>query len=399
MGLMRRLRILLMVLVAAGLVLAGFAAGFSLSQGPGTLAPPAPAGEFPILREVWGILGREYVEPEKLAPTPLEYGAIRGLLQALGDPYTAHLDPDTYRLEITSIEGKYEGIGAHVTKEKPDSPVLIIAPIPDSPAQRAGLLSGDLILEVEGKPTATMNLQEAVLKIRGPRGAPVRLLIQHREKKDPVEVVIVRAEIKVETVRYEMKGEMGYLQVTHFTERSSADFRRALVALVERGAQGIVLDLRNNPGGLLPAVVEMGDELLEEGIVLYEVDNQGQRKEWRSRPGGAATRLPLVVLVNQFSASGSEVLAGAVQDRGRAKLLGTKTFGKGSVNTIHLLSDGSALYLTSARWLTPGERLIEGQGLVPDLVVEAPEEELRQGKDPQLDRALEFLRSQAVSGT
>ncbi len=387
MGVNRLLRWAGVVLLAVGLL--------SLTFGAGILAcSPSPNSErFPLLKEAEEVLQRSYVEPDRLDYTELERGAIRGMLQALDDPYTSYLDPEGYQSELESLEGKFEGIGAYVTMR--EGALLVIAPIPDTPAERAGILPGDRIIEVDGEPIAELNLNEAILLIRGPKGTQVELLILHEGDAEAVTVTITRAEVPVVTVEHHMEGEMGYIQVFHFTRRTPEEFTEALTAVMAEGALGLVLDLRSNPGGLLTAVVDMADELLDEGLVLIEVDNQGRRREWRSHDGGLATQLPVVALVNRFSASGSEVLSGALQDRGRATVMGEVTFGKGSVNTIHQLSDGSAIYLTSARWLTPLGRPIEGKGLTPDVVFEPPEEEAGEeedGRDEGLERALEFLR-------
>jgi carboxyl-terminal processing protease len=375
------------VLLAAGL--AACAEGASPS--------PANAERWELLNEAKDILQRSYVEPERLDDTELERGAIRGMLQALDDPYTSYLDPHGYEQELEALEGKFEGIGAYVAMR--EGHLVILSPIPDTPAERAGLRPGDYIVEVDGEPTADLSLNEAVQRIRGPRGTEVELLILHEGDKEPVLVTITRDEIPLVSVEQHMEGEQGYIQVFHFTQRTPGEFKEALSAVIDEGARGLVLDLRNNPGGLVSAVVDVADELLDAGIVLIEVDNQGQRREWRSRGGGLATELPVVVLVNRFSASGSEVLSGALQDRDRATIMGEVTFGKGSVNTIHVLRDGSALYLTSARWLTPLGRPIEGEGLTPDVLIESPEEEAgeegegqEEARDEVLEKALEYLR-------
>lgn len=384
------------------LLLTGFVAGCQAT------APASSGAErFPLLGQARDVLQQWYVEPQKLDDTTLQRGAIRGMLQALDDPYTSYLVPEDYQMELASLEGKFEGIGAYVTKKGPD--LVVIAPIPGTPAEKAGIRPGDLILAVEGEPVADLSLNEAVLRIRGPRGTQVKLLILHEGERQPVTLTITRAEIPTVSLHQRREGEMGYIQIFHFTQRTTEEFQKALSDMVGSGVQGLVLDLRNNPGGLLTAVVDVADELLDEGLVLFEVDNQGQRKEWRSQDGGTATRLPIVVLVNRFSASGSEVLSGALQDRGRAIVMGEKTFGKGSVNTIHVLEDRSAIYLTSARWLTPQGRPIEGKGLAPDIAIEPPPEgtatEGDSRRDDGLAKALEYLRqgkaqpAPAVSGS
>ncbi|MDP6348040.1 MAG: S41 family peptidase, partial [Dehalococcoidia bacterium] len=222
--------------------------------------------QFSLLSEVRGILHSSYVEPEKLDDTALERGAIRGMLEALDDPYTSYLDPHGYEMELASLEGKFEGIGAYVAMREGE--LVILSPISDTPAEKAGLRPGDRIVEVDGEPTAGLSLNEAVLRIRGPQGTDVKLLILHEGDKEPVLLTITRGEIPLVSVGHRMEGEMGYIQIFHFTQRTAQEFKKSLASLMDDGAQGLVLDLRNNPGGLLSSVVDVADELLDEGIVL-----------------------------------------------------------------------------------------------------------------------------------
>ncbi|MFQ5826100.1 MAG: S41 family peptidase [Dehalococcoidia bacterium] len=380
--------ILLLLVISLG---AGFAA---CRATPPRSAPAEAPKELGTLWEVWDVLHQKYVEKEALDDEKLAQGAIRGLLEALDDPYTAYMDPDTYKMENTGIRGRFQGIGAHVNMK--EDQLEVIAPIPGTPAERAGIRPGDRILEVNGEPTKGMSLREAVLKIRGPEGTPVALLVLHKGEETPVTITIVRAEINVASVRSELKEDIAEIQILYFSLRTHQEIRAVLNDLPRQGVKGILLDLRNNPGGVLQAVVEVADEFLEEGIILYQLDNKGEKKTWVAQKGGLATGLPLAVLVNGNSASGSEVLAGAFQDRD-IPIFGTQTYGKGSVNVLYPLEDGAALYLTTARWLTPKGRRIEGEGLTPNIVVERTDEDVAQGNDPQLDRALSYLRDQIQS--
>jgi carboxyl-terminal processing protease len=239
-----------------------------------------------------------------------------------------------------------------------------------------------------------MNLTEAVLKIRGPQGTKVTLLILHLGETTPVEVEIIREQVQLDSVYLEMINQViAHIQITHFSERTHQELVAALNDAIGSGMEGIILDLRNNPGGYLHVVVDVAGEFLDGGTVLYQRDSQGRLEELTATSGGLATDLPLVLLVNEWSASGSEVLAGALQDRGRADLVGNVTYGKGSVNIIRELSDGSALYVTTARWLTPDGSLIEGIGLTPDFAVEITEEDILYDRDPQLEFAIEYIES------
>ena len=382
-----------LVLVVALLIFLSFLAGFALSQSQSRPASQLPE-EFSILGEVWQTLEDYYVNKTALAPDELSEGAIDGLLDALGDPYTSYIDAETYKLSIPALEGSFEGIGAVITVE--DGQLTVVSPIAGSPAESQGIRSGDRILQIDGQPTSGMSLAEAVLKIRGPQGTKVTLLILHQGESTPVEIEIIREEIELDSVYLDMlPDDIAYIKITYFTERTHEELVAAINDAIESGGKAIILDLRNNPGGYLHIVVQVADEFLDGGIVLYQADDDGNvTEEWPASPGGLATDLPMVLLVNGGSASGSEVLAGALQDRERAPLIGTTTYGSGSVKGFYQLSQGSALYLTTGRWLTPNGRLIEGVGLDPDFEIELTEEDIENGRDPQLEFAIEYVKAQ-----
>ncbi len=336
------------------------------------------------VEQAWDIIFQDYVDKDRLDAAALSKGAIEGMVEALDDPYTSYLDPETYQLSLSSLQGKFEGIGAHVAIR--EEQLMIIAPIADSPAARAGIRAGDIILEIDGMPTSEMSLAEAVLIIRGPKGTSVTLLVLHQGETEPEPIEIVRAEIELPSVRFEMKGDIAYINITYFSERTDEDLSPVLQDIVEEGATGIILDLRRNPGGLVDAVVSVASHFLEEGVVINIVDNQGTAAALSVEPSEIVTNLPLVVMVDGFSASGSEVLAGALQDYGRATIAGVRTYGKGSVNILRQLKDGSGLYVTTARWLTPNGRLIEGEGIYPDY-------ELELEGDEAIQWAIDYLKS------
>ena len=353
---------------------------------PGTNTPttPSPTQGLDVVEEAWGIIFQDYVERDSLDAKALSQGAIRGMVEALDDPYTAYLDPETYELSFGDLEGKFEGIGAHVAIR--DDQLIIIAPIPGSPADKAGIRAGDEILEIDDEPTLGMSLIEAVLLVRGPRGTSVRLLILHQGETEPEEIEIVRAEIELSTVYSEMREDIAYINITDFSDRTDGELSPVLDSIAREAATGIILDLRRNPGGILTAVVDVTSRFLQEGVVVVTVDNQGRETTIPVKRKRITTDLPLVVLVDGFSASGSEVLAGALQDYGRATIAGTRTFGKGSVNILRPLKDGSGLYITTGRWLTPDGRLIEGEGIVPDYELEL------EGEDA-IGWAIDYLKS------
>jgi len=256
-------------------------------------------------------------------------------------------------------------------------------------------MPGDRILEIDGETTEGISLIEAVLKIRGELGTQVTLRILHQGEDVPQDIVITREKIELASVLPSiLLDNIAHIEVSHFSSRTGAEIISALEDITADGVSGIILDLRDNSGGVLEAAVDLASQFLEEGVILYVIDGKGNRETWEVREGGLATDLPLAVLVNGISASASEIVAGALQDHGRGIVIGTKTLGKGSVNHFHQLSDGSAIYITTARWYTPNERQIEGQGILPDVTVEITAEDVERGYDPQLERAIEYIKSQ-----
>jgi len=357
-----------------------FGAGCALSS---RTAPSSDYG-LELVGQAWDIIFHDYVDRDRLDATTLSQAAIKGMVEALNDPYTSYLDAETYQLSLSSLEGRFEGIGAHVAIE--DGQLLIIAPIDDSPATKAGIRAGDIILEINGRSATEMSLTEAVLNIRGPTGTSIRLLILHQDETEPEEIEIVRAEIEVPSVRSEMMDDIAYIRITNFSERTNEELLPVLQNIIQEAATGIILDLRSNPGGMLQSVIDVASHFLSEGVVVNIMDNQGKSSASAVKPDGLVTDLPMVILVDSFSASGSEVLTGALQDHGRATIAGTRTYGKGSVNITRQLKDGSGLVITTARWLTPNGNLIEGEGLYPDYELELDGEDAIQW-------AIDYLKS------
>ena len=349
--------------------------------------------DFQRLSEVWHLLQREHIDGGELDGKALSDGAIRGMLQALDDPYAAYLRPDQFEMETQDLQGFFEGIGAEVGMR--DGRITILAPLPDTPAEKAGIRPGDVILEIDGDSAQGLSLLEAVVKIRGERGTSVELLVLHLNDSEPELIAITRGVIPLTTVRLVMMvGGVGHLRLSSFSGNTNEELEEALERFRRSSGTGLVLDLRNNPGGLVSSVVDVASQFLDDGLVLYQIDAHGSRNDWRVKSGGNAKDIPLVVLVNEFSASASEVLAGALRDQDRATIVGTVTFGKGSVNNIWPLRDGSGVNFTIARWYTPLGVQIEGEGIVPDIIQENPGEG---SEDLQLDRAIEILQ-ESVTG-
>jgi len=356
---------------------------------------------YSILDEIQGILKEDFVKPDAVNPDTLQKGAINGLIQSLGDPHTVYISPEDFSVGIDIISGAFQGIGAQVDQDPTTGEIVIVAPFRDSPAEKAGILPGDVLLSVNGESAEGWTVADAVKKIRGPEGTQVTLSVRHTDKTEE-QLTIDRATIQIPTVfPEEVRGQDGnpvsdlaYLEIQQFTEQTAGDLNKELKRIQDSGYKGIILDLRRNPGGGLDATVDVADMFLDDGVVLTQVDRNGRETVYNAKPGHV-TDLPVAILVGPGSASGSEVLAGALRDHGRAKLIGEKTFGKGSVNHIRNLSNGGALYVTIARWRTPNGELIEGVGLQPDVPVALTPEDVQAHRDPQLFAAIDFLQNGA----
>ncbi len=372
-------------LLAALLIIAVLGAVFGAGYTFGTRSLPGSTEGKGVLTQAWDYIFHDYVDRDRLDDTALSHAAIRGIIEELDDPYTSFLDEDSFQLGVSGLHGEIEGIGAQVGIR--EEQLTVIAPIDGSPADMAGIQAGDIILEVDGEDTSDMSLAEAVLNIRGPKGTTVVLLIRHQGETEPVEIEIVRDSIELTSASFEMREDIAYIDITHFTGRTADELLPILEETVAQEAAGIVLDLRHNPGGLLDEVISVVSYFLPEGTVVKVRDNRGEVTTYDVTPVHITVDLPMVVLVDGASASGSEVLAGALQDHGRATIAGQQTFGKGSVNILRQLDDGSGLYITISRWITPDGRIIEGKGISPDMELELEGEEA-------VRWALDYLKEQ-----
>ncbi len=373
----------------------------AISQPSRPAASTEPIENFDLFWEVWDIVRQEFYGelPEEKEIT---YGAIRGALETLGDPNTLFIDPQTAELNRPDLEGEFDGIGAVVTMNE-EGQLVVISPMEGQPAMKAGLKPGDIILEVDGKEITGMNLTEAVLLIRGPRGTTVRLTVLRPDTGETLEFEIVRATIETVTVVsriLEEAPEVGYIRLSMFGPNSVDELRKAIKDLQEQGAKAFILDIRNNPGGLLTAAIDITSQFVSDTVITTEVWSDGQTRVFEAKRGGLLTDpdIPLVVLVNKGSASASEILSGAIKDLKRGILVGEQTFGKGAVQQVYTLSDGSQLRVTVAHWLTPSGQDIHERGIEPDVVVPLTEEDIEARKDVQLERAIELIQEQ-LSGT
>jgi len=330
-----------------------------------------------VFTDVLGLLQKEYVEEKN--SKDLVYGAINGMLETL-DPHSAFLPPNAYKEMQEETRGRFEGLGIEITIK--EGILTVVSPIEDTPAFKVGILAGDQILKIDKELTKNMSLMESVKRLRGPRGTKVTITIMREGFTQPKDFTLVRDVIPVRSVRHELlEKNYGYIRVSQFQEKTAGELDNHLKALEEesKGAlKGLILDLRNNPGGLLDQAVKVSDRFIESGLIVsIEGRKEEQKMKMYAHPQGTIFPYPLVVLINGGSASASEIVAGAIQDHGRGILLGTQTFGKGSVQTIFSLKDGAGLRLTTARYFTPNGRSIQAKGITPDITVKLllPEEE------------------------
>jgi len=325
-----------------------------------------------IIWETYSYLAREFVGRNDMDKAKLAEGAVNGMFEALNDRHSGYIPPDRFNIDQTAFQGKFYGIGATVGQTKDGIRVLIVAPIAGSPAEEAGIKAGDIIMLVDGSDTEGWTVLDAVNRIRGELGSKVTLTVQRIGESELIDITITRGEIKLPSVTSKMITDenYGHIKVTSFTKETHSELNVAIQELESEGASGIVLDLRENPGGLLMSCVDIISEFIPKNeLILYELDGNGYRKNWLSKDLGNHLDIPMVILVNEFSASGSEVLAGALQDLDRAVVIGETTFGKGSVGIQRRLSNDGGIYYTVARWFTPLGRVIEENGLEPDVVV------------------------------
>ncbi|MDD2696776.1 MAG: S41 family peptidase [Candidatus Pacebacteria bacterium] len=349
--------------------------------------------DFSLFWEAWQTVKEKYVDKTKLDVQEMIYGAISGMVKSLDDPYTVFLKPDDTKRFIEDVKGSFEGVGMEVDVR--NGQLQVVAPLEGTPAQKAGIRPGDIIIKVDGTTTAEMSVDEAVNLIRGPKGTEVTLTIYREEWGETKDIKIVRGVIDVPSNKLEIRDDgIAYLKIYHFSENAGYDFREAAIKILQSDSKKIILDLRDNPGGYLEVAQDIAGWFLDRGQVVT-IEDFGEGKEQNKYLAEGNAKLvsyPIVILINKGSASGSEILAGALRDDREIKLIGETSFGKGSVQELTKLKGGSSLKVTIAKWLTPKGDLITGKGLEPDVKVEMTMDDLDNDKDPQLDKALEILK-------
>lgn len=361
--------------------------------------PDAVPEDVAVIWEAFQFINDEYVDYSLIDHGEMSEQAIRGFIEALGDPHMTYISADQMRMSRDDLAGEFFGIGATVAQAPDGKGVIIQAPMEDSPAMKAGIKPGDRILAVDGVDATTWTVSEAVLVIRGEEGVPVILTILRVGETDSIDVEIIRGRVPLKSVFTRMIPDTPYgeMDIRTFTDETPGEIREHMNELLDQGAEGVVIDLRNNPGGLLHATLDSASEFIPEGRLAYEQDRNGARRDFYAHGEANFENVPIVVLVNEWSGSGAELFAGAIQDHGRAVLIGVKTFGKGSVNITRTLSNGAGLNITIRRWYTPEGNVIEGVGLTPDVIVEGdptPDQRDVDWVEPQMDAAIKQLNFQ-----
>ncbi|MEK7094650.1 MAG: S41 family peptidase [Patescibacteria group bacterium] len=346
--------------------------------------------DFRLYWDVWRLLQQDYLRGPKDDKT-LFYGSLEGLVDSLDDPHSAFFNPKRANDFETDISGKFEGIGAEIGKR--DGQIVVIAPLADSPAEQAGLKAGDAVFLIDEKETDGMTVDEAVRNIRGAKGTTVVLTVLHEKAEQVEKISIVRNTIKIDSVKWEIgKDGIAKISLRYFNEDTAREFNRAVVGLLAKNPTGLIVDMRNNPGGLLDRAVTVAGEWTGPRNVVSERDKNGRISEFPASNVARLSKLKTVLLVNGGSASATEIVTGALQDYGLATVVGSKTYGKGSVQEYRELEDGSAIKITVAEWLTPKGRSIDDVGLEPDVVVEISDDDAKNGRDAQLERAIEIIK-------
>ena len=349
--------------------------------------------DFSLFWEVFKILPEKYIDKDAVSAQEMVYGAIAGMVRSLGDPYTAFVNPKQNELIKSELAGAYEGVGIQIGFNE-DKRLAVIAPLSGTPAEREGIFAKDIIAKIDKRDTFDLTLPEAVELIRGPAGTKVKLTLIREGEAEPIEKEVERANIDVKSVEVEFRnagsGEIAIIKVSRFGEKTDSEWDMAVGEVEVRDVDGVIVDMRNNPGGLLSSAIHLGGEFVS-GTVVKQRDANGREVESSAESQGRLLKMPLVVIVNGGSASAAEIFAGAIQDKGRGKIIGEQTFGKGTVQDVVDLPGGSSLHVTIAQWLTPNGNSIQDAGITPDIVIDLTTDDREAKRDPQLDRALEEI--------
>jgi len=350
---------------------------------------------FRIFWDVWKKMDENFVDTEKIKDIQARvYGAVKGEVSALGDPYSVFMDPEETKEFIVELDGKFTGIGAELTIK--DGILTVIAPIEGMPAEKAGILPGDKIIKVDGELTSEFTIDKAVKKIRGEKGTKVVLTVLHEDAETTEDIEIVRDEIDIKSVVYEKKdNDIGYVRIKGFMDDTGKEFDKIISQMLADKIKGIIVDVRSNPGGNLDVAIDVISKFIKKGeIILWEQDRNKTERAYRAKGDDVFSDLPIVVLIDQGSASASEILAGALRDVRQCKLVGEKTFGKGSVQMLEQLPDGSSLKITVAKWLTPAKQNINKKGIEPTVEIKLTLDDLKNKNDKQLQKAIEIIKEE-----
>ncbi len=390
----RTTKIFVIAALITGMVVVAFGAGIGAAWllMHDRMASTEEAAGFSVFWEAWHLVENHFYGD--LPDTQhLAWGAIRGALATLDDPHTTFLEPQPRQREREDLSGRFGGIGAYVSQTEDGS--IILDPMPGLPAEQAGVQEGDAVIKVDDTEiTPEMTVDDVVNLVRGEVGTIVRLTLRREGQAEPILVEIKRQEIPSPSLEWRMLEEaegIGYIRIFLFSDRTDEELKDAIEELKDLGMTHLLLDLRGNGGGLFDTAIDVASEFLSDGVILYQIEQDGKEQIYEAKGRGMFTEPPMVLLVDGGTASASEIVAGALQDRGRAILVGEKTYGKGSVQSVYDLSDGSSVHITSAQWLTPNRRQISKVGITPDLEVGITEEDRNQGRDPQLERAIEYV--------
>lgn len=400
----KKLRIVLGIIVGIALLGGAFFAGFRYGERfPQNLiikgaknmdSASSTATDFSTFWQAWQTVNDNYLKNKGISGKDKLYGSIAGLIRSLKDPYSEFFPPEENKKFQEDVQGNFGGIGAELGIQK--DRLVVIAPLKDTPASRAGVKAGDIILSINASSTDGISIEAAVNVIRGPKGTPVTLTLMREGWKTPQDFKITRETIVVPTIDFEMKeGGIAYVGIRSFNANAEGLFYDAIIKAKNQNAQGLILDLRDDPGGFLDVAIDLAGWFLPRGTpVVSEASRSGPGEKFKAEGNEALVHVPVVVLINKGSASASEILAGALRDQRNVKLVGEKTFGKGTVQQLFSLKDDSSVKLTIAHWVLPSGRILENGGLDPDIEVKITDDDIKNKKDPQLEKAIEVLQAE-----